>query len=127
MQIRDYLNEFLAVIAESPFVEAQKLSFEERSPDAAYITGSITFLNGSVLNFREFIVIKSERVTFLKYAYHYSAKDSSLIFRYDNALDPKARYFSTYPHHKHTSKELLPAGRPEFRELLKEISCLISG
>ncbi len=90
MQIRDYLNEVLAVIAESPFVEAQKLSFEERPPDAVYITGSLTFLN-------------------------------------DNALDPKARHFSTYPHHKHTSKELLPAGRPELRELLKEISCLTGG
>ncbi len=127
MQISDYLNKFLTVIAESPFVEVQKLSFEERSPDAAYITGSIMFLNGSVLNFREFIVIKSGRVTFLKYAYHYSAKDSSLIFRYDNALDPKARRFSTYPHHKHTSKELLPSERPEFSELLKEISSLIGG
>jgi hypothetical protein len=36
-------------------------------------------------------------------------------------------HLSTYPHHKHTSKELLPAERPEFRELLKEISCLIGG
>jgi hypothetical protein len=125
MQIKDYLNKLLAVIAESPFVETQKLSFEERPPNAAYITGSITFLDGSVLNFREFIVIKSERATFLKYTYHYSAKDNSLIFRYDNALDPKAKNLSNYPQHKHTSKELVSAQRPSFEEILKEISELL--
>ena len=125
MQIKDYLNKLLAVIAESPFVEAQKLSFEERPSNAAYITGFITFLDGSVLNFREFIVIKSERVAFLKYAYHYSAKDNSLIFRYDNALDPKAKNLSTYPEHKHASEEIVSAPRPTFDEILKEISELL--
>ncbi len=125
MQIRDYLNKLLEVIAENPFIESQNLSFEERPPSAAYITGSITFLDGSKLSFKEFIIIKSEIVMFLKYAYNYSAKDKTLIFRYDNALDPKARSLSSYPEHKHTSKELLPAGRPEFQELLKEISSLI--
>ncbi len=125
MQIKDYLNKLLAVIAESSFIESQNLSFEERLPSAAYITGSITFINGSTLNFKEFIIIKSESVSFLKYAYHYSAKDKSLIFRYDNALDPKARNLSTYPQHKHTSKELVSAQRPSFKEILKEISELL--
>ena len=88
MQIKDYLNKILAVIAESPFIESQNLYFEERPPNAAYIAGAITFINRSSLHFKEFIIIKSENVAFLKYAYHYSAKDNALIFRYDNALDP---------------------------------------
>ncbi len=125
MQIKDYLDKILAVIAESPFIESQNLSFEERPPHALFIAGNITFINRTSLHFKEFITIKSESVTFLKYAYHYSAKDNSLIFRYDNALDPKVKDLFTYPEHKHTSKELLPAGRPEFQELLKEISSLI--
>lgn len=125
MQIKDYLNKLLAVIAESPFIESQNLSFEERPPNAAYIAGAITFIDRSSLHFKEFIIIKSESVAFLKYAYHYSAKDNSLIFRYDNALDPKAKNLSTYPEHKHTSKKLVSAQRPSFEEILKEISELL--
>ncbi len=125
MQIKDYLNEILSIISEIPFIKSRNISFEERPPNAAYITGSITFLNGSILNFKEFIVIKSEGSTFLKYAYNYSSKDNTVIFRYDNALDPKAKKLSTYPEHKHEHGELLPENRPELKGVLGEISDLI--
>lgn len=125
MQIKNYLNEILNTIAANPFIESQNLSFEERPPHAAYVTGTITFINGSRLHFKEFIIFKSEGVTFLKYAYQYIGKDNSLIFRYDNALDPQAKKLYTYPEHKHVAKELLLATRPTFKELLREISGLI--
>ncbi len=125
MQIRDYFNEILDVVSEGPFVESKNLSFEERSPHAAYINGDITFIDGSTLYFKEFIVIKAEAVQFKKYAYHYLSKDNSMVFRYDNALDPNAKALSTYPEHKHTSIELLPTGKPSLTEVLKEISGLI--
>jgi len=61
----------------------------------------------------------------LKYAYNYLTRENTLIFRYDNALDPKARKLSTYPEHKHIQNELLPVGKPAFESVLKEISSLI--
>lgn len=122
MQIKDYLYGVLNTIAECPFVESQNITFEERPPNAAFITGIISFINGSKLHLKQFVVFKPKDVNILKYGYNYLASDGSLIFRYDNAFDPKAKKFSTYPEHKHTPKRILPTRRPALKELLKEIS-----
>ncbi len=37
----------------------------------------------------------------------------------------KSKKLSTYPEHKHTSKELVSVQRPSFKEILKEISELL--
>lgn len=122
MQIKDYLGEILSKIAANPYVESQNISFEERPPDTAYITGIITFIDSSRLHIKEFLIFKSEAVNILMYGYNYSSKDDRLIFRYDNALDPKVRGVSTYPGHKHTPDGLIPAKRPTLDEVLSEIS-----
>jgi hypothetical protein len=122
MRIKDYLNGILNVVAANPHVKSQSISFEERPPNAAYITGTVTFIDLSKFHFKEFIVFKSGSVNILKYGYSYLSKKDTLIFRYDNAFDPKAKKLSTYPEHKHTSKGLLPAQKPTFKEILEEIS-----
>ena len=125
MRIKDYLNQLLSSITKNPYIESQNLSFEEHPPNAAYITGTIVFINSSKLHFKEFIIFKSKSIDFLKYAYNYSDKDATTIFRYDNALDPRARKLSTYPEHKHISKKILPVRRPATEDVLKEISDFI--
>ncbi|MBI5674923.1 MAG: hypothetical protein HZC48_03690 [Nitrospirae bacterium] len=125
MQIKDYVTSVLDVISSCPFIESQNLSFEERPPNAAYLTGIIVFINGSKMHFKEFIVLKPEGVNVLKYGYSYLRINDSLIFRYDNALDPKAKKLSTYPEHKHLPTELLPAPRPSLGDILREVSFLI--
>jgi len=125
MQISDYLESILDIISASPYLESKSVSFEERPPNAAYITGILTFINGSKLHFKEFIVYKTEDIIFLKYAYNYLTQDSVLIFRYDNALDPKAKAMETYSEHKHLPGNLLPAKRPSIEGVLKEISNLM--
>lgn len=90
MRIKDYLDSIFDTISASPYVESKNLSFEERPPNAAYIIGMLTFINGSKLHLKEFIVCKSDDIIFLKYAYNYLAQNNTLIFRYDNAFDPKA-------------------------------------
>lgn len=125
MQIRDYLESILDIISASPYVESKSVSFEERPPNAAYIKGILAFINGSKLHFKEFIVCKSEDIIFLKYAYHYLTQDCALIFRYDNALDSKAKAMATYPEHKHLPGHLLPAERPSMKDILNEIANLM--
>lgn len=125
MQIRDYLESILDIISASPYVESKSISFEERPPNAAYITGTLTFINDSKLHFKKFIVCKSEDIIFLKYAYHYLTQGGALIFRYDNALDPKAKAIPTYPEHKHLPGHLLPAERPSMKDILNEIADLM--
>ena len=75
---------------------------------------------------KEFVIFEPKVVIVLKYGYNYLAKDESLIFRYDNALDSRAKGLSTYPEHKHTTKGLISAKRPAFRDVLLEISGLIT-
>jgi hypothetical protein len=125
MQIKDYLNEILDVLSANPFIESQNLAFEERSPNAAFITGTIVFTNSAKLHFKEFVVFKPEGANIVKYGYNYSSKDEDLIFRYDNALDPQAKKLSTYPEHRHTPEKLLPAKSPALKEILREISDMI--
>ncbi|MBI5739362.1 MAG: hypothetical protein HZA16_01465 [Nitrospirae bacterium] len=122
MQITDYVSAILEVISSCPFIESQNLSFEERPPNAAFITGTIAFTNNSKLHFKEFVVFKPEGINIVKYGYSYLDKKSALIFRYDNALDPKTKKLSTYPEHKHASKELMSAKRPALKEVLDEIA-----
>ncbi len=125
MHIKEYLNKVFDTIAANPYVESKNLSFNERPPNAAYITGILTFINSSKLHFKEFIIYKSGNIIFLKYAYNYLTQKDTIIFRYDNALDPKAKEFSTYPEHKHLPDRLLPAKRPSLKNILLEISNLI--
>lgn len=124
MRIKDYLDEILSKIAINPYVESRNISFEERPPDAAYITGLITFIDNSKLHIKEFVIFKSETII-LKYGYHYSNRNGDLIFRYDNAFDPKAKSLSTYPEHKHTNRGLIAARRPMLEDILGEISKLV--
>ncbi len=122
MRIKDYLNEVLSIIAKNPYIKTQNISFEERPPNTAYLSGLLVFIDGSKLYIKEFVVFKAKSAGILKYGYSYLTKDGALVFRYDNALDPKARKLPTYPEHKHTSKKLLPAKRPPIEEMLKEVS-----
>lgn len=124
MQIKDYFNKILKIVTSNPFIESQNISFEERPPNGAFLTALITFLNGSRLHFKKFVVIEveSEGVSILKYGYNFLSADDELIFRYDNALDPDARNLPTYPHHKHLPTEIIPAKRPSLEEVFKEIS-----
>ena len=125
MQIRDYLSEILGKIAANPYVESQNISFEERPPDTAYVTGVITFTDGSKLHIKEYLILKSGIADIVMYGYNYLSKDDNLIFRYDNAADPAAKKLSSYPEHKHSEDGLSSAKRPALEKILKEISELI--
>ncbi|MBF0329168.1 MAG: hypothetical protein HQL10_08410 [Nitrospirae bacterium] len=125
MQIKDYVAEILDVISACPFVESQNISFEERPTNAAFIYGTITFTNASKLYFKEFVVFKYEDINIVKYGYNYLTQDGALIFRFDNAVDPQAKKFPTYPDHKHINEGLLPALRPSLEDVLIEIAGLI--
>ena len=122
MRLKDHPISILDAISSCPYVESQRLSFEERAPDAAYINGEISFINGSKLHFKEFIVCAEEKIIFLKYVYNYISQSNLLIFRYDNAVDPKAKGLSTYPAHKHLQSRIIAAGRPALKDVLREIA-----
>jgi uncharacterized protein DUF6516 len=119
MSLRDYVAALQGLLAVTPFITAISFAYDERPPSAGFIRGSVFFVDGSQLDFKEFLIVQP-RQRIVKYGYHYR-KGNQLIFRYDNASDPAARNFSTYPHHKHVPAGLLAAEQPSLRDVLHEI------
>ena len=106
-------------MAATPFVTAISFSYEERPPSASVIKSTITFTDGSQLDFKEFLIIEPTLYV-IKYAYNYRRRDR-LIFRYDNANDPAARSLPTFPSHKHVSSSILVSEKPSLERVLDEI------
>jgi hypothetical protein len=76
MSLKDYVSAIEALIAETPFVTATSLSYEERPPTAGLIKGSVLFTDGSRLDLKEFLIIHPT-LRVIKYAYHYRERISS--------------------------------------------------
>ena len=119
MPLKDYLATLQALFSETPFITSISLHYDERPPTAGLIKGTLNFADGSQLDFREFVIVQPP-VQIIKYAYNYR-KENILIFRYDNAYDPAARHFSTYPSHKHLPQGILEAQQPSLGQVLQEI------
>lgn len=96
MRIADYAEVIRNHILSTPYVISHSLAYEDRPPVAGLLKGSLTFADGSRLYFREFVRV-AEHIVRLKYAYHYVSATGSLLFRYDNALDPAAKHLVSYP------------------------------
>lgn len=125
MSVAEYVAEIRRQILDTPHVVSHSLGYEDRPPLGAIVTGSVTFADGSQLHIKEFLQLRPG-VTRLKYAYHYTASSRALIFRYDNARDPAARHFPTYPHHRHTADKLQPSPSPAFATVLREAAACVT-
>ena len=101
-----------------PFVLDVALNFESRPGDQGYLTGELTFVDGSQLHFREFLDTAEGAVEKLMYTYHYQNIDATLIFRYDNALHRPA--FSSREH-KHSSEGIQIHSTPMLEDVFLEV------
>lgn len=114
-QIEALVNKYAA----TRFVLDAKVSFETRPGDQGYLAGSLTFVDGSVLYFREFLDAVKEAVDKLMYTYHYQDAGNQLIFRYDNARHrPPLRSLE----HKHTPGQVVESPDPTLEDVLAEIA-----
>jgi Family of unknown function (DUF6516) len=119
MSLKAYVATLQALVAATPFVAATSFSYEERPPSAGLIKGTVLFVDGSQLDFKEFLITQPT-LRMVKYGYHYR-KGTRLIFRYDNANDPAARNLPTFPSHKHVPSGLLASERPSLEQVLQEV------
>jgi len=119
--IQTYFAQVKAIIdqyAVTSFVLDTEVSFETRPGEQGYLTGSITFVDGSVLYFREYLDAFKGTVDKLMYTYHYQDASNQLIFRYDNARHrPPLRSLE----HKHTPEQVVEAPAPALEDVLAEI------
>jgi len=98
-------------------------SFEEKSysNERGYISGEVSFIDMSKLDFAE--VKDMEIKEKLKYNYHYMNSSNELIFRYDNAKHHKN--IETFPHHKHLPNEITTSTEPDVTKVLSEIEEIV--
>ena len=125
MPLREYLRRIQDSLDSLPAAASYSLTFDERSPQAAFLHGRIVFTDGSTPYFKEFLLAAAQ-IRKLKYGYHWAAQDGSLRFRYDNGSDPAAMHLATFPHHKHTPAGIEAAKEPALVDLLTQIADLLS-
>ncbi len=128
MNIDNYISNFNSLIQSCPFVHSKEIIYDERYSEVLFVSGVITFIDISRLTVKEYILFSDNEYKFIKYAYNYIDAENKPVFRYDNASDPKAKFFESYPEHKHiASTDILPSKKPSIELVLNEIStCLIS-
>ncbi len=99
-KLNEYIRHFENTIQSSPLIGTYELHIDRKTEDIVYINGKIGFSDGSTLDFKEFVTAVGNEIDKYKYAYNYRKHDN-LIFRYDNAPDPRARNLPSFPHHVH--------------------------
>lgn len=110
-QVKRTIQSFDHIISDESIDEKQ---YDE---EVGLITGELTFVDESRLDFTEVKDITQQSK--LKYRYHYMDKENEMIFRYDNAKHHKE--IRTFPHHKHIPGRILESQEPEIEEILIEI------
>lgn len=123
MLIEDYFAYIEGVIADVPTVLIMELVKDKRSPYIGFIEGKLYFRDGSLLQFVEFVNVKTV-VERYKYSYHYQDEAGQLLFRYDMA--PHHPGVVTFPHHKHLASGMaIDSTSPPLEEVLNEIENLL--
>ncbi|MBP7963480.1 MAG: hypothetical protein KBG20_13220 [Caldilineaceae bacterium] len=119
--ISEHLTQIEAVIdkyTQASFVQGITYSVERRSREQAYLYGSLLFVDGSSLHFREFLDTFDDMMIKQKYAYHYQDGEGQLIFRYDNATH---RPTLSFVEHRHDKEGIIPALSPDLDTVIEEI------
>lgn len=120
MSINDYIVELESFINSFSVISAYNLTIDRKTEDIAFISGSIEFRDGSVLDFKEFCESTEHGIEKYKYAYNYRVH-SDILFRYDNAPDPNAKGLKTFPNHKHLKDKIIESKQVDLKDVVEEI------
>ncbi len=121
MNINAYLAKLESLIQDCIVVASYSLKIDRKSEELAFISGKLDFRDGSVLDFKEFMEERATGLVKLKYGYNYRS-GGEVLFRYDNAPDPRAKQLATFPHHKHLVDGTIVESREmQLHEVLIEI------
>ncbi len=120
MLLNTYQNNIIAVIqkyVDNGYILSFNLSVDARSNYIGFIQGSLEFLQGSRLFFREYVDLQ-EAIEKLSYSFHYQDQGNNLIFRYDNAQHkPDLGYLE----HKHIKDKIISSEIPDIDQVILEI------
>jgi hypothetical protein len=106
-------------ISKTDVIAEKAIEFREFDINEGFVRGKVLFIDGSVLEFPEYLKDDIR----LKYRFHYMNEKGALIFRYDNAPHYQ---ISTFPDHKHTSEDVIASSPQELSGVVDEIERIIS-
>ena len=122
MAIDAYFSQVKAKIdkyAAASFVVSANVNLETRPGNQGFLTGTIQFVDGSTLYFREYLDEINETVEKVMYVYHYQDSSNQLVLRYDNAMH---RPTAGFVEHKHLATGLTASRAPGLEDVLIEIA-----
>lgn len=116
--ISDYFKDIELRIRASEVVADKKIDLLEFSSSEGMIRGRLLLVDGSVLEFMEYLRGGSR----LKYRFHLMDKAGEMIFRYDDAPH---HHTSTFPHHKHAPDGIVGSKERCLLDILDEVESLL--
>ena len=109
MIVSDYLHAIKDRILADPAVASFRLMRERVTLTDGYIRARLVLVDGSYLEFAEYVQVAEATIQVVTYSYHWATKDNHLIRRWDNT--PHFPQLSNFPHHIHQG-EAVVAGQP---------------
>ena len=120
MLLNTYQNNIVSIIqkyVDNGYILSFNFSVEARSNYIGFIQGSLEFLQGSRLFFRQYVDLQ-ESIEKLSYSFHYQDQENNLIFRYDNA---QHKPDLGYVEHKHIKDKIIPSKISDIEQVILEI------
>ena len=120
MLLNTYQNDIVSIIqkyVDNGYILSFNFSVDARSNYIGFIQGSLEFLQGSRLFFREYVDLQ-ESIEKLSYSFHYQDAENNLIFRYDNA---QHKPDLGYTEHKHIRDKIISSKIPYIEQVILEI------
>jgi hypothetical protein len=117
--ISDYFQLIEKKTSEMSIIADKSIEFREFDIDEGLLKGEIVFIDGSALEFLEYL--NGNRKP--KYRFHYMDDKGALVFRYDNAPHHQV---STFPHHKHLPTNIIASHPPGLIDVIDEIEKMVS-
>lgn len=121
---KKFVADFDKALTSSPIILSSDIR-KHLGPNgvSVYLTGKIFFMDSSILELAIFAAESDHCLAIDKYRLHYMNDKGQMLFRYDNA--PHHPEVSSFPHHKHITGHVIPAGLPSMMDVLTEISALM--
>lgn len=118
-QLSTYLDQLEKVVTGLP-AYAEKYIEEVITPERINLRLRLRFDNGNLLEINEAVVVENGELLTLGYRYHFQDSMNQLLFRYDDT--PHFPELSTFPHHKHTTTDVIEHLKPLLIDVLQEAS-----
>ena len=120
MLLNNYQADIIAIIQKyvnQGWILSFIFAVDARSDYVGFIQGSLEFVEGSRLFFKEYVDLQ-ESIEKLSYSFHYQDRSNNLIFRYDNANHkPDLGYID----HKHIKNKIISSEVPNIEKVILEI------